>query len=233
MKISVCLATYNGEKFIERQLRSILSQLGSEDEIIVSDDHSTDRTAIIIINCKDPRVKFLYNKGDRGPLGNFENALKNSTGEILFLCDQDDVWLPDKVGKTVQLLQNYDLVLSNCKVVDSDLNEIYPSFFTVRGSKIGFIRNLYKNSYMGCCMAFRRNILSYALPFPRYVHMHDWWIGLLAEIYGKVCFYDEPLILYVRHGDNASPTGEDSYSFVQKLYNRFRLIQALLFRLFS
>ena len=130
-------------------------------------------------------------------------------------------------------LEHYDLVISDCKIVNNSLKEISPSFFKLRGSHKGLLRNIYKNSYIGCCMAFRREVLLYALPFPAYIHMHDWWIGLLVEMKGKVFFYNDPLILYVRHGNNASPTGEleISANWLARLFNRVVLVFSLVMRL--
>ncbi|WP_332871507.1 glycosyltransferase family protein [Spirosoma rhododendri] len=87
------------------------------------------------------------------------------------------------------LLQSNDLVLSDCQVVNEKSTIIHESFFRHRGSRTGFQHNLYKNSYVGCCMAFRREIVKYVLPFPPRVHIHDWWIGLLVEAKGRVCFF--------------------------------------------
>lgn len=230
-KISVCVASYNGEEHIIRQLDSILDQLGPSDEVIVSDDSSTDATALLISQLGDSRIIFVTNTSTKGPVGNFQNALTRATGDFIFLSDQDDIWLSGKVAEMTSLLHEFDLVLSDCKIVDKNLSVIQPSFFKYRSSKAGLLRNMYKNSFMGCCMAFRRNVLSYALPIPQKVHMHDWWIGLLAEVKGKVYFYDKPLILYVRHGNNASPTGEGEYNLYQKLYNRFILLSLLVKRI--
>jgi len=221
--VSVCMATYNGSQFIERQLNSILSQLKLNDEVVISDDGSTDDTLHKINSFLDGRIKVFINKGIHGPAGNFENALRHSSGEFIFLADQDDIWLPDKVATICALLKDCDLVLANCEVVDQYETLIRPSFFDYRGSQKGFWKNLYKNSYVGCCMAFRQDILKYVLPFPTQIHMHDWWIGLLVEAKGKVVFYEKPLIKYVRHGANASPTGETGYNFATKLLNRFFL----------
>jgi glycosyltransferase involved in cell wall biosynthesis len=230
-KISVCIATYNGEKYIDRQLRSIIPQLRSWDEIIISDDGSHDRTQEVVSKFADKRILFIKNKGKKGPVGNFQNALTQATGEFLFLCDQDDVWLPDKVQTCLTLLKRNDLVLTNCMLVDKHLNILHQSFFSIRGSRPGICRNLYKNSYMGCCMAFKRVVLDYALPFPSNLYMHDWWIGLLVELNGKVHFCDTPQMLYVRHGENASPTGEiSSLDWYQKWRNRITLINLLIRR---
>ncbi|MEZ0609315.1 glycosyltransferase family 2 protein [Fibrella sp. WM1] len=230
-KVSVCLAAYNGEKHIGRQLASIVNQLGPDDEVIVSDDASTDATHQIVASFNDSRIKFYTNTGTHGPVGNFQHALSLATGDLIFLSDQDDVWLPDKLTDTVRLLDTHDLVVSDCTIVDEQLNTLHPSFFAMRGSRSGFVHNLLKNSYMGCCMAFRRDILILALPIPATVYMHDWWIGLLAELNGKVYFYKKPLILYVRHGNNASPTGEGSLDWQQKVTNRAGLLTNLIRRM--
>jgi GT2 family glycosyltransferase len=225
------MATFNGEKHIQRQLLSILAQLGSDDEVIISDDNSTDSTLAIIAQLADARIRVTPNNGHPGPMGNFEQAISRATYEMILLADQDDVWLPDKVGKMRELLQSNDLVLSDCQVVNEKGTVIHESFFRHRGSKTGFWHNLYKNSYVGCCMAFRREIMEYVLPFPPRVHMHDWWIGLLVEAKGRVCFFPEPLIQYVRHGNNVSPTGERGYGLVDRVKNRFILMLFLIKRI--
>jgi glycosyltransferase involved in cell wall biosynthesis len=224
-QVSVCMASFNGSQFIKQQLHSILVQLTDEDEVIVSDDGSTDNTLLILKSFNDERIKIFINEGRHGPIGNFENALKHSTGKLILLADQDDLWLPNKVETVKTLLINHDLVLSDCEVIDQKGNMLYPSFFTHRGSRRGFWANIYRNSYIGCCMAFQRDILAYILPFPNQIHMHDWWIGLLVELKGRVAFYDKPLIKYVRHGGNASPTGETTgYGFSKQVINRFFLL---------
>lgn len=233
IRISVCMATFNGEKFVEKQLSSILSQLGQHDEVIISDDGSVDDTLVIINKFADSRIKVFLNKKRYGPVGNFENALRHASGELIFLSDQDDVWLSGKVSTVSSLLKNNDLVLTNCKVVDEFGNLLSNSFFDSRNSKKGFWINLYRNSYIGCCMAFRRDILSYVLPFPHFIHMHDWWIGLLVEAKGNIAFCQDPMIMYVRHGGNASPTGEVGYSFPKQLANRFFLLVNVSMRILA
>lgn len=222
--VSVCLASYNGSSFIERQLLSILKQLTLDDQIIVSDDYSTDNTLDIVLGLKDDRIKIFYNTRKKGPVGNFENALLNSTNDIILLADQDDVWIDGKVDLVRELLNEYDLVLSDCEIVDEKMKRIHNSFFMLRGSRSGFFHNLYKNSYIGCCMGFKRNILEIALPFPSKIHMHDWWIGLIAERVGRVYFCSNKLVQYVRHGQNYSPTGGKGYNAWVKLVNRIRML---------
>lgn len=214
--ISVCMATYNGENFIKEQINSILPQLDSNDELLISDDGSTDQTISLINSYKDDRIKII-NGPQKGLIKNFENAIKNSRGEIIFLADQDDVWMPDKVNKMSNHFKNYDLVVSDCRVTDNNLNQIHESFFVLRGSSSGLTKNLIKNSYLGCCIAFRRKLLKKALPFPENIPMHDWWLGLVAEAYYNSCFIKEPLLLYRRHGNNNSPASEKSKTGVMKM----------------
>lgn len=231
IKVSVCLATYNGERFILRQLISILDQLSENDEIIVSDDGSNDKTLSIINQINDSRIKVFNNRNRKGIVGNFENALVQASGEYIFLADQDDIWLPGKVSEICDILLYSDLVLTDCEMVDELGAVKQESFFKYRRSRKGFWANLYRNSYIGCCMAFRKEILSYILPFPKYIDVHDWWIGLLVELKGRVTFYNKPLIKYVRHGNNASPTGEDGYGILIRLKNRFHLLVSVVKRL--
>lgn len=233
VQISVCMASYNGGLFIAQQLKSILNQLTANDEIVISDDGSTDDTIHIIQYLEDPRIKLYFNTQRHGPIGNFENALRHSSGQLIILSDQDDIWLPNKVEVIKTLLIEYDLILTNCEVINQQGIVLHPSFFELRGSRQGFWQNLYRNSYIGCCMAFRRTVLDYALPFPKQIHMHDWWIGLMVELKGRVIFYDDPLIKYVRHGKNASPTGEKGFRLDKRLSNRFFLLWNVAKRLFA
>ncbi len=138
------MATYNGEEYVAEQIQSILSQLEQNDEIIISDDGSCDNTLNIILQFEDARIKLFHNK-NHGLIHNFENALKNAIGDYVFLCDQDDIWLPHKVSEMFDALQLYDLVVSDCTVVDKNLNIILDSFFKQRSSGEGFLKNLYKN----------------------------------------------------------------------------------------
>ncbi|WP_460968370.1 glycosyltransferase family 2 protein [Spirosoma migulaei] len=219
------MATYNGSKYIIRQINSIIPQLGNDDEIIISDDNSTDSTLDLLYAINDKRIKIIINKLKSGPVGNFQNALNNAKGDIIFLADQDDIWSQDKISTICKLLIDHDLVLSNCEVVDQDLKILIPSFFNFRGSRPGFWFNLYKNSYIGCCMGFRREVLNYVLPIPENIHMHDWWIGLLVETRGRIKFVEKPLMSYVRHGHNTSPTGEKTtYSTLKQLQNRLSML---------
>ncbi|UFS71303.1 glycosyltransferase family 2 protein [Geomonas sp. RF6] len=231
--ISVCMATCNGERFVRQQLDSILPQLGPHDEVIVSDDSSTDSTVALVRSMADPRI-VLLNGSFRSPVRNFENALGAARGERIFLADQDDLWHPGKVAALMPLLERFNLVVSDCNLIDENGREIAPSFFAMRGSGPGVVKNVLKNGYLGCCMAFRRSVLDMALPFPETIPMHDMWLGIVAEMAGRTHFLRNPLVCYRRHGANASPTGEkSSYTVLQKIRFRYRLICALVGRVRS
>ncbi len=208
MKISVALAAYKGEQYIAEQLDSILSQLGENDELIISDDYPQGGTREIVENYQSRDKRIIYIEGEgKGVVKNFENALKACTGDVIFLCDQDDVWLPDKVKCVMNEIDNgADLVLHDASVTDTSLNITEPSFFAVHGSNASLARNLIKNSFVGCCMAFKRRTMLCSLPFPKGLAMHDWWIALVAlKKKQNVVLLQNPLILWRRH--SATVTG--------------------------
>lgn len=225
-KISVCLASFNGGGYIFEQIKSILVQLKENDELIISDDGSTDATLSIISLFQDSRIRLV--QGPRqGLVKNFEYALSEAKGDIIFLSDQDDIWVNGKVDKCLDalVLANADMVVTDCFVVDKDMNPVAMSFFNLRQSGCGVFKNLIKNSYLGCCIAFRRHILDISTPFPNNIPMHDWWLGLVAESFGKVIFLNEPLIYFRRHVQNASCTANVSnFSIKEKMLHRYALI---------
>lgn len=225
------MATRNGEKYIHQQLGSILSQIGETDEVIISDDSSSDKTVEIIKTFDDKRIWLFENNLFHSPVYNFENALKKATGDMIFLSDQDDIWMENKVKIMMGLLQQYDLVVSDCIIINEKEDIIHESFFKTRGSKKGFMNNLVKNSYMGCCMAFDRRMLDIALPFPGNLPMHDMWIGMIGELYGSTYFCDEKLVKYRRHENSTSSTSSPSpYTVKDKISFRVNLLLKIIAR---
>ncbi len=223
------MATYNGEKYIQEQVDSILIQLGPEDELIISDDSSTDNTISILTQYNDQRIYILQNKLRKGIVGNFENALNNAQGEYIFLSDQDDVWLPNKIEICMNELHNYDCILHDAIVVDDKLNEINPSFFKIRNTKLGYWNNLYKNGFVGCCMAFNKKLLDKTLPLPTSIAMHDMWIGLIASRKYDIKLINLPLIKFRRHDTNASCTSKNStLSIIEKIKYRIKMLKTIL-----
>ncbi|MFB8725142.1 glycosyltransferase family 2 protein [Enterococcus casseliflavus] len=220
-KISVCMATYNGERFIKQQIDSILLQLDAEDELIISDDGSTDQTVHIIKSYDDERIKFFQNTLEKGYTKNFENALNKATGDIFFLSDQDDVWMENKVMICKKFLNNYDFVISDGYITDQNLIKLNETHFQKYNVKKGFWYNTLKTRYVGAFMAFNKDVYNLILPFPakQKFSPHDYWITLIAEHNFKVKLIEQPLVLYRRHGTNV--TGETSQrSIIQKLSQR-------------
>jgi glycosyltransferase involved in cell wall biosynthesis len=225
-RISVVMATYNGEKFIEAQLRSITNELKENSEIIISDNGSTDRTVEIINSFNDDRILLLTNNTTKGPIFNFENALKKATGDIIFLSDQDDIWLPGKVEICKKYLSRYYLVVTDGKVVNEDLIVLSDSLFQIYNSGKGLFKNLVRNSFIGCCMVFRKEILQLVLPFPKKIPMHDIWLGFVAQMFYSVHFLNNKLVLHRRHTTNASATFDKSkFSFFKKIELRINLLR--------
>lgn len=195
--ISVCIATYNGEKYIKEQLLSILPQLGKKDEVIISDDHSTDNTLDIVKGLNDNRIKIVMNNREKGYTSNFENALSYAIGDYIFLSDQDDIWMSNKVDYCIAELKEYDLVVSDAILINSKGEKIDDSFFYKRNVYYTWLGNIFKFGFLGCCMAFKMNVLKKALPFPK-KHLyctHDNWIFLVAQSFYKVKISHEKLIL--------------------------------------
>lgn len=228
--ISVCIATYNGARYIGEQLASILKQLSAEDEVVVSDDGSTDGTIDIVRSLNDHRIRIVDGPRRHSPTLNFERALRNAKGEYIFLADQDDVWLEGKVTRCVEELQMCDCVVSDARVTDSLLNTTSESLFQLMHVRRGRLSNLlWRNGYTGCCMAFKREVLSKALPFPTDIPMHDIWIGNVAAFCGSLHFIDDRLLLFRRHDAAASCNGKRSnYSLWQKLSFRWHTLKNIV-----
>lgn len=233
--ISVCMATYNGEKYLREQVDSILAQLGPNDELIVSDDGSKDKTIDILLSYNDQRIKIFNHtpSGKSNRVGdivsqNFENALQHAIGDYIFLSDQDDVWIEGKVSKMIEQLQQFAVVCSNAWIWDcASKNECCKLLYEGRTPLRNYI--LKGGKYYGCCMAIRKECLKYLLPFPNPMPLHDTWVGLLPEIIGGAFFLDEPLIYYRRHGENLSG-GKSKNTLFYKIWHRVRLLFLVYYR---
>ena len=217
MTVSVAMAVYNGEKYLEQQVRSIADQLTADDELIISYNRSIDSTKAILEQLAEEYSCIhcvLCEK--KGVLSNFENAIARCTKEIIFLSDQDDLWTNDKVKTVVEAMKESNAVVAmhDCVYTDSDLNESGNTLFRDRNVRTGYWKNLIRNGYQGSCMAFRRELCEVILPFPEDIAMHDQWIGMLGKKCGNAVLIDQVLMKYRRHADVSST---DHVPYIQKL----------------
>lgn len=234
--ITVCIATYNGERYIEEQLNSIIHQLRPTDEIVISDDGSSDNTLRIVQSIDFPNIRIITNKGEHGYTPNFENALQYSHGDYIFLSDQDDIWKENKVEVCMHYLEKYDFVVSDADIINAKGEIFAPSFYDIRHCKPGLINNLIRFSYLGCCIAFKRKILKKALPFPpnHTLCTHDNWLTLIGLTFFKSIAIKEKLISYRRYDGNTSSGGmRKTTTLLFKIRYRLYLIKWLLYRRFN
>lgn len=227
-RVSVAMAVCNGELYIKEQVNSVVSQLGDGDELVISIDPSKDASEAIIsaLASQDDRIRVLKGPG-QGVIKNFETILKHVDGEYIFLADQDDIWVKDKMKICLGELKktDIDMVVHDAIIVDEGLQPISGSFFNGEFYS-GVWKNILKNRYIGCCMAFKKKLLSAALPFPRKLPMHDQWLGLVAAKTGSVLYIDKPLILYRRH--QKTLTGNKRSNIITIIKWRFNITSAYL-----
>lgn len=230
-KVTVVVATYNGEQFIGAQLGSVLSQTFKDFEIIIRDDLSTDDTFTIIkeYESKYPGIIKVYRNNTRvGVVKNFERLIGDATGEYIALCDQDDVWCSGKLETAIDELESLKdkqmsvLFHSDLEMVDDGLNNICDSLFAQRGYFFNAFKSvdvmLGRSGIMGNTMVFNQNLKNKILPFPDALVVHDYWIALVNEIVGKRITHNKPLVKYRLHNQNTSLTlrGASSDNFFHR-----------------
>lgn len=228
------MATYNGQKYIKEQIDSILCQLGEDDELVISDDSSTDLTVDIIKSYSDKRIRFFFNELKNGVTHNFENAINKSVGDIIFLADQDDVWLPNKLNTMVSFMENgkFDVVECNCSLVDERLNMLREYYYCKEYPQVKSVwGNFVKNSWLGSCMAFKRYAYEAASPIPDRASAHDLWLCLYMQLHFKCGYMPEVLQLYRRHPNTVSfADGKSTNSLWFRLSTRAYIAWHLLLR---
>ncbi len=226
------MASYNGTKWIETQLESILPQLGPDDEVVIVDDCSADNTIELVRNLEDSRIRIFQNKQNLGVDKTFEKALSHAHGDILFLSDQDDIWYPGKVRYVMSAFEQHPdvtLVLSDARIIDQNGNAADETYFDRRGDFVpGVVPNILKSKFLGCAMAIRSSMRDRFIPFPERIPGHDMWIGVVNEFYGRTLYVSKPLIGYRRHGENISP--EYRQGLAQMIKWRWQLISNLAIR---
>lgn len=218
MKISVALCTYNGEAFIENQLKSIAEQTVKPFEIVICDDGSTDQTVEKIYSMQVSiliPISIHINKVSLGVVQNFAQCISLCCGDYILLCDQDDVWYPNKVEKLMQKMIQIEteystrtpvLVHSDLEVVDSSCNKLASSFFSLQNidNVVPALPTLLVQNFVtGCTCMINRSLINHALPIPDTAIMHDWWLALVASSVGCIAFVPECTVKYRQHGNNA------------------------------
>jgi glycosyltransferase involved in cell wall biosynthesis len=228
-KISVCMAAYNGSRYIDEQLRSILPQLEADDELVIVDDASTDDTCARIRAIGDSRIRLIEHTVNQGVVCTVEDALRNASGDLLFLADDDDVWAPEKVERFVAAFaanEHVQLVTSAVSLIDSDGHPFRDARWDRNGRFVrGVFANILRNHYQGAAMALRASLLARVLPFPRgRSYLHDVWIGTVNDrrsggnrSRGGVVYLPEPLLRYRRHPGNLSRRLSRSTQIKQRL----------------
>lgn len=233
MSVSVVMPVFNGRRFVVEQIHSIVTQLEPGDELIVIDDASTDDTVSLIESLGAPCVRIHRSAVNRGTVRSFERGLQLARGQIVFLSDQDDIWLPGKraaFAREFALDSRVLVVISDAQLIDTTGAVIAPSFMRLKGGFSGGLwSTLWRNRYMGCAMAVRRALLDLALPIPARVPMHDMWLGVLGSLEGRVVFIDRPYVQYRRH--EANLTGLRSRApFAERIAGRLGLLSAVISR---
>jgi len=209
------MATFRGERWVEEQIASILGELGPQDELVVVDDASDDATPQILGQIQDPRVRVLLQRENRGYVRTFETAMLAARGDVLLLADQDDVWVPGRVGRMVEDLASGEVVATNLATLGGP--DAIPGPYGQRSwrlrAKVGGrrVRDVLgvlagNRPYFGCAMGVRRGALDVLLPFPPFlVESHDLWIALYGNVTGTMVHDETVSVLRRYHDQNTSP----------------------------
>lgn len=245
-KISIALAAYNGEKYIKKQLESIINQTLKINEIVICDDSTTDATRDIIqsLDFKGIQLRYYKNELNLGPIENFKKAITLCNGDYIALSDQDDIWFENKLEVLLENIENLDnstpnLVFSNLELIDSSDNIIRDSFFTgddFQPDNYSFTHLLFEGFLMGCAMLINKKMANEVAKMPKGIIMHDYWIHMVAQCFGKVQYIDQILMRYRSHGN--SVTQKEHLSIIGKVkkelkeapfYLKDNIFQAKLF----
>ena len=214
MTAHVCLATFNGERWLREQIESIRDQHHADWRLWISDHGSEDRTIDIAreFTSLDERIELLpSNAPAGGPAENFQYLLATladdgpAADDAIFLCDQDDRWDAQKLERQVAALNSADATFADLVYLSetgaSAERRVLPTLKAVLPATVESL--LAQNSVVGCTLGFRPAVLDLALPFPEGLVNHDWWLALCALCVGELVFVDEPLVAYRQHADNA------------------------------
>lgn len=236
-KCAILMATYNGQRFLQEQLDSLLTQTYSDFSIRIRDDGSTDSTVEIIKMFAADHPNRIHldgvNKITIGPCANFSRLLEKTDADYIFFCDQDDIWLPEKLEVLRQRLIAMEsmhgenaplLVHSDLEVVDEYLNVLDSSFWHYQylcPEKMQTLNRLLVQNYVtGCAMAINRTLASFG-PIPKEAIMHDWWLALIATAFGHLEHESTSLIKYRQHTSNDTGAKKWNLKFIARKVKEF------------
>jgi glycosyltransferase involved in cell wall biosynthesis len=212
--VSVCMATFNGERYVPRQIETILSELSITDELIIVDDCSTDRTIEVIRSIEDPRISLHRNASNQRQIRSFATAIGLARNDILFLADQDDIWIPGRIDLMCEALEatGAALVASNFEWMDEREAPVnLPRTPVKHKDSQRFVKNIFdifvgRPKYLGCTMAFRREFVPLVLPIPAYSETHDLWLALAANLIGSHVHLEATTLRKRHHQANFTDT---------------------------
>jgi glycosyltransferase involved in cell wall biosynthesis len=226
-QIEILMAVYNGEKYVKAQIDSILNQTYKNIHLSIRDNCSSDSTREIIAEYKNRHpqlITLLASQENVGIIGNFSALLDSANGDYVMFSDHDDVWMPDKIEKTMTKLLELEkkfgsitpiLVHTDLQVVNKDLALIHSSFWKyskLDPRKTALSRQLIHNQITGCTLMLNRALIELARPIPKKIVMHDWWLGICAAAFGKIGTVNESTMFYRQH--NSNDTGAKKYSLL-------------------
>lgn len=234
-KVDILLATCEGEKFLAEQLDSIMTQSYADFRILIRDDASQDKTPHIVQEYAKrfpDKIVFIQGKERLGVKANFSKLMEHSSAQYALFSDQDDIWMPKKIEKTLSCMNSLEikygnhpfLVHSDLVVVNEQLKILNRSFWKYAHLKPmheeTLNRLLNQNVVTGCTMMANRLMIELAKPIPEEAFMHDWWMALSAAAFGKIGILHEPTLYYRQHGKNA--LGASRFGSLKNLASRFQ-----------
>lgn len=234
--VSIVMASYNGDKFIREQIDSILKNTYQDWTLEICDDGSTDKTVEIVeeyIDKYPDKISLHRNERNLGVVINFLEGAKRAKGKYIMFCDQDDVWLSNKIEYTMDQMKKSEsrfgadtpiTVFTDAKVVDVRLRTLEESFYEASSldvSKVDIPHLLMENKLLGCTIMFNQPLMDKIIEFPDFARYHDWWVGLISSSFGKIVYLNEPTLLYRQHGGNVV----GNVSFFQYVRNRLKDIK--------
>ncbi len=231
-KISVAIAVFSGERYLEEQIDSILMQLEPQDEIVVSYDPSHDKSWEILEKYRETSDQIkIYVNNSPGLSNNFENAMKRCTGDYIFISDQDDRWDAKKRESVVNafIMNDVDMIIHNGVHTEPNGEISSQPFFSMHRIGPGKIRNILRPRFSGCCIAFKVELLKVMLPIPNSIGAYDHWVGIVGEFFGKIYYLDDILLYHRLHDANVTPRHKRSIFVIIKA--RASLVHELIGRL--